>query len=112
MLRTLNCIGNRNHYISIRAGEMEDLGEIEEMIHRDIDGHSIINTLIEEVASLRAINKDSDARFAVLQATIKDKEHITKCKPVDPDKFQERRKVHIHAWLDAMENYLLYLHFG
>ena len=49
------------------------------MIHRAIDGHSIIKTLIEEVASLRAINKDTDVRFAVLQAVVKDKEHITKC---------------------------------
>ena len=39
---------------------MEDLGETDEMIHRTIDGHSIIKTLIE-VASLRAINKDADA---------------------------------------------------
>ena len=45
---------------------MKDLGETKEMIHRAIDGHSIIKILIEEVASLKAINKDANARFAVL----------------------------------------------
>ena len=106
MFKTLNCIGNTSYYIGIRAGEMEDLGETEEMIYRAINGHSTIKTLIEEVASLRVINKDADPQFAILQGAIKDKEHITKYNPADPDKFQEGGKVRIHAWLDAMENYL------
>ena len=83
-----------NHYIGIKAGEMEDLGDTEEMIHRALDGHSIIKTLIEEVAFLRAINKDVDSRFAVLQAVVKDKEHPTKCKPTDLDKFSRREGMH------------------
>ena len=27
-----------------------------------------------------------------------------KCKPVDPEKFIDGRRVHIHAWLGLMEN--------
>ena len=68
------------------------------MIHRAIDGRSIIKTLIEVVASLRAINKDANVQFVILEAAIKDKEHITKCKPVDPDKFKkEGRYASMHG---------------
>ena len=56
--------------------------------------------LMEE---LKAARKHVELKITILKATRKN-EHVLRCKPADPKKFQERRWVHINTWLDAMES--------
>jgi hypothetical protein len=55
--------------------------------------------LMEE---LKAARKCVALKITILEAT-RGNEHISRCKPADPKKFQERRWVRINTWLDAME---------
>ena len=47
----------------------------------------------------KAARDCAEWKIAVVEAA---KEQISKCKPADPEKFQEGVQVYINAWLDAM----------
>jgi hypothetical protein len=58
-----------------------------------------------EMEKLKEAKEHTELKIAVLETT-KEKEHVSRCKPTDPEKFQEGRRVRINAWLYAMESYL------
>ena len=87
------------------AGSVSPDVDMENGFEEALDKSITFQQLMAEMRELKAARDCAELKIAVLEAA-KEKEQISRCKPADPEKFQEGGRVRINAWLDAMESYL------
>jgi hypothetical protein len=87
------------------AGSASPDVDMENGFEEALDKSITFQQLMAEMRELKAARDRAELKIAVLEAA-KEKEQISRCKPADPEKFQEGGRVRINAWLDAMESYL------
>jgi hypothetical protein len=68
--------------------------------------NATIKILLEEFPKLKTAKKEINTKLEANEAR-REGEQVSRCKHVDPEKFQEGGWVRDNSWLDAMESSLI-----